>query len=233
MNENLKNRILKAQKGDKKVLNELVEENYGLVCSIAKRFENRGYDIEDIRQIGAIGLIKAIQKFDFSYNVVLSTFAVTYIIGEIKRFLRDDGPVKISRQIKYLAAQIKEEKDKKPEITIDELQKKLNVNKEDIVLAIDSSNALESLDRKNDDDGICLLDKLSTNESGEEKIVNKIAIKECINNLKPREKKIIYLRYYKCQTQKKVAEIIGISQVQVSRIEKQVLKDLENELKEA
>lgn len=110
MNEELINKIKLAQSGDKNALNELVKDNYGLVYSIARRFYNRGYEVDDINQIGAMGLVKAIQKFDFSYNVVLSTFAVTYIIGEIKRFLRDDGPVKVSRELKKIAAQIAEEK---------------------------------------------------------------------------------------------------------------------------
>lgn len=232
MDEELKNKILLAQAGDKEVLNELVKENYGLIYSISSRFKNRGYEMEDIYQIGAIGLIKAIQKFDFSYNVVLSTFAVTYIIGEIKRFLRDDGPIKVSRQLKYLAAQIKEEQSKNENITIKELQEKLQVSKEEIVMAMDSSNMLSSLDEKIDDDGMSLMERIGSNETTEEKIINNIALKQCIEKLEPRDKKIIYLRYYKCQTQKKVAEIIGISQVQVSRIEKQILKNMEKEFME-
>lgn len=189
--------------------------------------------MEDITQIGAIGLIKAIKKFDFSYNVTLSTFAVAYIIGEIKRFLRDDGIVKVSRTLKYLGAQIKLEKEKNENISIEELSKKLKATKEDIILAIDSSNSVESLEGKTEEDGTSLLEKLCSNENNEEKIVNNLTLKQCIENLEPRQKEIIYLRYFKCQTQKKVAEIIGISQVQVSRIEKQILKNMGEELKEA
>ena len=233
MDEELKKRIELAQKGNQNVLNDLVKENYGLIKAISRRFDNRGYEMEDINQIGAIGLIKAIQKFDFTYNVTLSTFAVAYIIGEIKRFLRDDGMVKVSRQLKYLAAQIKLEKDKNENISIEELAQKLKASKEDIVLAIDSSNSVESLERKADEDGASLIEKLGSTENNEEKIVNNITLKQCIENLEPRQKEIIYLRYFKCQTQKKVAEIIGISQVQVSRIEKQILKSMEEELKEA
>ena len=186
--------------------------------------------MEDIYQIGAIGLIKAIQKFNFEYDVTLSTFAVCYIIGEIKRFLRDDGMVKVSRNLKYLASQIKLEKSKNENISIEELEKKLKADKEDIILAMDSSNYVESLDGKIDDDGFSLLDRLSSNESTEEKIVNSIALKDCIEKLEPRQKKIIYLRYYKCQTQKKVADIIGISQVQVSRIENKILSELKESM---
>lgn len=233
MNDDLKNKIEKAQDGDKEVLNELVKDNYGLIYSIARRFENRGYEMDDIQQIGAIGLIKAIQKFDFSYNVMLSTFAVTYIIGEIKRFLRDDGPVKVSRELKLLSTKISIEKKENPNITINELAKKLSESKENIILAIESSNIPESLEGKVDDDGMSLLERLSSNDSSEDKLVEKITLKECINKLNERERKLIYLRYYKGQTQSKVADIIGISQVQVSRLEKQILKNLQNNLKEA
>ena len=233
MDENLKKRILEAQQGNKNVLNELVLENKGLIINVAKRFENRGYEFDDIYQIGAIGFIKAVQKFDFSYDVMLSTFAVTYIIGEIKRFLRDNGPIKVSRQIKELSRKIALEQKNNSNITIDELSKKLKVDKEEIALALDSDNCIRSLDEKSEEDDIPLMDKLSSKDRVEEQIVNKLALNQCINNLKPREKKIIFLRYYKCQTQKKVADIIGISQVQVSRIEKKVLEILSKELKEA
>ena len=157
MDENLKKRIIEAQQGNKEVLNELVIENRGLIINISKRFENRGLEFDDIYQIGAIGFIKAVQKFDFSYNVMLSTFAVSYIIG----------------------------------------------------------------------------DRISNKDWVEDRVVNSLALKQCLDNLTNREKKIIYLRYYKNQTQKKVADIIGISQVQVSRIEKKILENLGKELKEA
>lgn len=233
MDEELRKRIIEAQSGNRDVLNSLVLENKGLIINIARRFENRGYDFDDIYQIGAIGFIKAVQKFDFNYNVVLSTFAVTYIIGEIKRFLRDNGPIKISRQIKELSKKIAFEQKNNPNITIENLAKKLNVSKEDIALALDSENSIKSLDDRENDDEVPLIDKISSKENNEELIVNRLALKQCISNLEPREKKIIFLRYYKCQTQKKVADIIGISQVQVSRIEKRVLENLGKELKEA
>ena len=233
MNENLKNKIQQAQKGNKNTLNEIVKENYGLIYSIARRFENRGYDMEEIQQIGAIGLVKAIQKFDFSYNVMLSTFAVTYIIGEIKRFLRDDGPVKVSRELKTLATKIDVEKKENPNITIKELSKKLSANEESIILAIESSSMPESLDGKIDDDRISLLDRISSKDNSEEKIVEKISLIDSIKKLNDTEKQLIYLRYYKGQTQQKIADIIGISQVQVSRLEKKALKTLRKDLEEA
>ena len=237
MNETLKKQIIEAQAGNRVVLNDLVENNNGLIWSIARRFEGRGYDIEDIYQIGAIGFIKSIQKFDFSYNVTLSTFEVSYIIGEIKRFLRDDGMIKVSRQIKELGVRIekiKQEYEKKGKnITIEEIAKILNVTKEEIAGALESKNTIQSLYDKENEDGICLIDKIKANDNEEERMVNKLVLKESINKLKPREKEIIFLRYYKCQTQKDVAKTLGISQVQVCRLEKQILSTLQSDLKEA
>ena len=237
MNETLKKQIIEAQAGNRVVLNDLVENNNGLIWSIARRFEGRGYDIEDIYQIGAIGFIKSIQKFDFSYNVTLSTFAVSYIIGEIKRFLRDDGMIKVSRQIKELGVKTekrKQEYEKKGKnITIEEIAKILNVTKEEIAGALESKNTIQSLYDKENEDGICLIDKIKANDNEEERMVNKLVLKESINKLKPREKEIIFLRYYKCQTQKDVAKTLGISQVQVCRLEKQILSTLQSDLKEA
>ncbi len=237
MNETLKKQIQEAQAGNRVVLNDLVEKNNGLIWSVVKRFEGRGYDIEDIYQIGAMGFIKAIQKFDFSYDVNLSTFAVPYIIGEIKRFLRDDGMIKVSRQIKELwakANKIKSEFEKQGRtISVEEIAKMLNVSKEEIAVSLDSNNNVESLYDKEDEDGLCLMDKIKTSENEEERTINRIALKDGINRLKPREKEIIFLRYYKCQTQKDVARTMGISQVQVCRLEKQILNTLYEELKEA
>ena len=233
MTDILKKKIIQAQQGDKASLNEIVKDNVGLIYNISKRFANRGYDIEDINQIGAIGLIKAIQKFDFSYNVELSTFAVSYILGEIKRFLRDDGPIKISRQIKELSVKIKRDKEKNSNISVSELTKKYNVDKEEIILALESSFFPESLDRNIDDDSddeFCLLDKLQSKNFQEDNILNRIELNKCIENLDEREKEIILLRYFKGQTQKSVAKMIGISQVQVSRIEKHILNNMREKM---
>ena len=237
MNETLKKQIKEAQAGNRVVLNDLVKENNGLIWSVVKRFEGRGYELEDIYQIGAIGFIKAVQKFDFSYNVNLSTFGVPYIIGEIKRFLRDDGMIKVSRQIKELLVKINKiksdyEKSGKT-ITVEEIAKILNVSKEEIAASLNSSNNVESLYDKEDEDGLCLIDKIKSSGNEEENTINRLALKEGINRLKPREKEIIFLRYYKCQTQKDVARTMGISQVQVCRLEKQILNTLYEELKEA
>lgn len=237
MNETLKTQIKEAQAGNRVVLNDLIKENNGLIWSVVKRFEGRGYETEDIYQIGAIGFIKSVKKFDFTFNVALSTFAIPYIIGEIKRFMRDDGMIKVSRQIKELSTKVNKiksdyEKEGKS-ISIEEIAKLLKVSKEEIAISMDSNNLVESLYDKEDEDGLSLLDKIKSNENEEEKTINNLALKEGINRLKPREKEIILLRYYKGQTQKDVARTMGISQVQVCRIEKQILNTLYDELKEA
>lgn len=237
MDETLKKQILEVQAGNREVLNDLIKQNNGLIWSIVKRFEGRGYELEDLYQIGAIGFIKAVQKFDFSYNVTLSTYAVTYIIGEIKRFLRDDGMIKVSRQTKATcqkALKIKEDYEKQGKnIGVEEIAKILKVSKDEVIASLEYKNCVESLYDKEDDDSNCLIDKIKTNENEEERTVNRLALKEGLEKLKPREKQIIFLRYFKCQTQKDVAKMVGISQVQVCRIEKQVLSLLGQELKEA
>lgn len=237
MDETLKKQILEVQAGNREVLNDLIKQNNGLIWSIVKRFGGRGYELEDLYQIGAIGFIKAVQKFDFSYNVTLSTYAVTYIIGEIKRFLRDDGMIKVSRQTKATcqkALKIKEDYEKQGKnIGVKEIAKILKVSKDEVIASLEYKNCVESLYDKEDDDSNCLIDRIKTNENEEERTVNRLALKEGLEKLKPREKQIIFLRYFKCQTQKDVAKIVGISQVQVCRIEKQVLSLLGQELKEA
>ena len=237
MDETLKKQILEVQAGNREVLNDLIKQNNRLIWSIVKRFEGRGYELEDLYQIGAIGFIKAVQKFDFSYNVTLSTYAVTYIIGEIKRFLRDDGMIKVSRQTKATcqkALKIKEDYEKQGKnIGVEEIAKILKVSKDEVIASLEYKNCVESLYDKEDDDSNCLIDRIKTNENEEERTVNRLALKEGLEKLKPREKQIIFLRYFKCQTQKDVAKMVGISQVQVCRIEKQVLSLLGQELKEA
>lgn len=237
MEKTLAAKIKEAQKGNREVLNDLVKQNNGLIWSIVKRFEGRGYEAEDIYQIGAIGLIKAIKKFDFSYNVELSTYAVSYIIGEIKRFMRDDGIVKVSRQIKEIANKaykIKSDYEKMgKQINVEEIAKELKISKEEAVVAMESIRDVESLYDKEDEDGLCFLDRIKSDEDEEEKTIIKLALKECIKKLDKREQEIIFLRYYKCQTQKDVAKTIGISQVQVCRIEKNILNNIYKELKEA
>lgn len=220
-----------AKSGDEEAMNRVIEMNLPLVSSISKKFLNRGYEYEDIFQIGSIGLVKAIKNFEPKFNVKFSTYAVPMIIGEIKRFLRDDGMIKVSRNIKSLARKIhfdKEELTKKldREPTVEELSEFSGINKEDIIIAIESSSALQYLyDTIHQDDGapVLLIDKLSEKGEEDNSMINKIALKEAIRSLDTKSRQIIMLRYFKDKTQIQVAKMLGISQVQVSRIEKKVL----------
>ena len=192
---------------------------------------NRGYEYEDIFQIGSMGLVKAINNFDSSFNVKFSTYAVPMIIGEIKRFLRDDGMIKVSRNTKILAKKLHYDKETlvkelNREPTIDELAAFSNVDKEDIVFALESVNNMQYLyDTIHQDEGtpVLLIDKLSESPDEDNNMIDKIALKEAINSLDIKSKEIIMLRYFKDKTQIQVAKMLGISQVQVSRIEKKVL----------
>ncbi len=234
--------IEKAQSGDKEAQTTLVDENLGLVKSLISRFDNRGYERDDIFQLGCIGLIKAIHKFDSTYGVRFSTYAVPMIIGEIKRFLRDDGIIKVSRSLKQTATKVKITKEalsKKlgREPTIHEIADELKLDKEEIVLALESSaqpDYLYDVIHQNDGSPIYLIDKISEAKSSDnEKIIDKIALKEALGKLKPRERQIIVLRYFKDKTQSEIAKGLGISQVQVSRIEKKVLEVMKNILEKA
>jgi len=200
---------------------------------LLKDFLEDGYEIEDLYQIGAIGFIKAIKRFDVNFDVQLSTYAVPYIMGEIKRFIRDDGPIKVSRSIKELNTKIKEFQrrfllKKNREATLMEIAKEFKITKEEVAEALEASTPIESIYQETEgkDSSIALIDKISSEEDEEGKIVNKLSIKELINNLENRDKEIILLRYYKDKTQSQVAKILGISQVQVSRIEKKILNNM-------
>ena len=225
-----------ASLGNSKEIEKMIELNNGLIWSIAKRFTGRGYELEDLYQIGCIGMIKSIKKFDFKFGVKFSTYAVPYILGEIKKFLRDDGIIKVSRSIKELGIKIKEiEKEyvlKKGEsISVKKLSDLLKVPEVDIVSAIEASKQVESINEEVYEDGKSTkIDKIVSNRDEQGKIIDKIVLNEMVNSLKERDKKIIVLRFYKEKTQTQVAKILGISQVQVSRIEKRILKDLKNKL---
>lgn len=234
MYENTVGEILKAQ-NDKEELGRIVENNSGLVWSIVKRFTGRGYENEDLYQIGTIGLIKAIKNFNPEYEVKLSTYAVTYIIGEIKKFIRDDGIIKVSRSIKELCVKIKDIENRNikegKNVTIEEIARELKVEKEDIALAIDSMKQVESIYQEESNDGkISIIDKISSEKDETEITVNKIFIKELINKMDSRDRQIIMLRYFNGQTQSQVAKMLNISQVQVSRIEKKILNKMKIEL---
>ncbi len=232
--------IKMAKEGSKEAMTKLIEMNLALVSSISKKFLNRGYEYEDIFQIGCMGLVKAINNFDSNYNVKFSTYAVPMIIGEIKRFLRDDGMIKVSRNTKNLARKLhydREELTKRlhREPTVEELAEFTGVDKEEIIFAIESANNLQYLyDTIHQDDGspVLLIDKLSESAEEDKDLIDKLALKEALSNLDAKARQIILLRYFKDKTQTQVANLLGISQVQVSRIEKKVLKLMRERLGE-
>jgi len=235
-NQNLEALLEKAKNGDLSAQNCIVEENIGLVRSVVKRFLGRGHESEDLFQIGCIGLIKAIRKFDTSFNVKFSTYAVPMIMGEIKRFIRDDGIIKVSRSLKELAMKalsIQESMKKENlEPTVAELAKRLNVTPEELALALDAGLKPESLQAPLSDEkeGKTLIDKLESGIDHEGEIVNKLLVRDMLKDFDEREQKIIILRYFKQKTQSQIAERLGISQVQVSRIEKKILENMKKKL---
>lgn len=229
----VKDLIYQSQNGSKEARDFLVEANVRLVWSVVQRFMNRGYDPDDLFQIGSIGLIKSIDKFDLSYDVRFSTYAVPMIIGEIQRFLRDDGSVKVSRTLKETGNKIRRAKDiltkkfgRSP--TVNEIADELEITIEEVIHAEEASRTPHSIHEtvfENDGDPITLLDQLALEDT---KWFEKLSLEEAIQNLSERERLIVYLRYYKDQTQTEVAERLGISQVQVSRIEKKLLQEIKS-----
>lgn len=231
--------ISRAKAGDKQAQALLVENNVGLVWSIVRRFQNRGHEIDDLFQIGCIGLIKSINKFDESFDVKFSTYAVPMIIGEIKRFLRDDGIIKVSRSLKETSnkARITREvmsKELGREPSINEMAQRLNISSEELVMAVEAGYSPESLFNtvsEGDSSPILLIDKINDEcNDNETDIIDKIALRQVLDTLKPREKQIIILRYFKEKTQVQIAKLLGISQVQVSRIEKKILEDIKKKI---
>ena len=233
--------IQKAQAGQQEAKEKLVSENTGLIWSIVKRFQGRGYELEDLYQIGAIGLLKCIEKFDVTMNVKFSTYAVPMIMGEIKRFLRDDGMIKVSRPLKELAVKAKYVRQTLihktgREVTIGELAKELDVPVEELAAAMDADREIESIyatvyQDSTGSNNMYLLDKIKQNDNGE-KLIEKITLKEMLNQLTPKEKQIILLRYFEDKTQSEIAKKMGISQVQVSRIEKKVLLRMKSKMEQ-
>lgn len=231
--------VIKAQNGDMDARNKIIDSNTGLVWSVVRRFHNRNVEIEDLYQIGCIGLIKAVDKFDPSFNVRFSTYAVPMILGEIRRYFRDDGTIKVSRSLKELSLKARdiseklEQKYGRPP-TINELAKALNEEPEMVVHALEASRAPDSLFREfEDDDGTenRLIDRIvSTETDNETDTVERLSLHHALKQLSAREKQLIWMRYYSGQTQQKVAQKLGISQVQVSRLEKKILDTLKNKL---
>ena len=224
--------IRKSHDGDEEARTQLVEENVGLIWCVVRRFLGRGVESEDLFQIGSIGLLKAIDKFDFSYEVKFSTYAVPMISGEIQRFLRDDGMIKVSRSLKELAYKAFLAREKLQEIlqrepTLEELADKMQIEKEELVMALEASGEVESLYKpvyQKDGNEVPLLEKLEEKESQEEKVLNKMLLSKLLEELDKEERQLIYMRYFANKTQMEIGQALGISQVQVSRMEKRILK---------
>lgn len=223
-----------AKQGDKAARNLVVTENVGLVWSIVKRFMNRGYETEDLFQIGSIGLLKAIDHFDLSFDVKFSTYAVPMIMGEIKRFLRDDGMVKVSRTLKENGWKVRKAAEKLGqelgrEATLEEISKEIQLSVEEIVVAMEANGEVESIYKsvyQNDGNEIYLVDQIADKENEKEAVLNKMLLDQLLKELDETERKLITLRYYEEKTQVQVAEALNISQVQVSRLEKKILLKL-------
>lgn len=230
--------ITMAHAGDKEARDRLVTDNMGLVWSIVRRFTGRGHEPEDLFQIGSIGLIKAIDKFDVSYEVKFSTYAVPMIMGEIKRFLRDDGMVKVSRSLKELAAKARGVREELTacmgrEPTVEEMAGHMGIATEELAAALDAGCEVESLYKtiyQGEGNEICLMDKLEETSNGQEEVINRLVLTQLLEGLKPEERQIIFLRYFEDRTQTQIAGMLGISQVQVSRLEKKILKSMRDKI---
>ncbi|MDD4601832.1 RNA polymerase sigma-F factor [bioreactor metagenome] len=238
--EELKDLIQQAQAGNPIAKERIVEQNFNLVRSIVHRFTNRGYEWDDLFQIGCIGLIKAIERFDLKFSVKFSTYAVPMIIGEIRRFIRDDNPVKVSRPVKELAYRVHKIQEKLNgtlgrEPTIGEVAKELALAPQEIVSALEAVQPPASLyDNAFHDDGgdsIPLLDQIKASDRQDNIYFDSLVLKEVLSRLPPKERTVIVLRFFEDKTQAEIATILGLSQVQISRIEKQALKLLRDFMK--
>lgn len=227
-----------SQMGDTGARNRVITENVGLIWSIVRRFLGRGQEADDLFQIGCIGLMKAVDKFELSYDVKFSTYAVPMITGEIKRFLRDDGMIKVSRTLKETAGRVRKvqemlENEYGREPTLTELAASMQIAEEEIVMALDSSAEVESLNKTiyhSDGNDIALMDKIAEEVDRNERLVDHIALKKILSELDEREQSLIRMRYFEERTQTQVAEVLGVSQVQVSRMEKKLLLQLRSKL---
>lgn len=230
--------IRRSQEGDKGAREVLIEENMGLIHHVVKRFLGRGVEAEDLFQIGAIGLVKAVDRFDLSFGVRFSTYAVPMIAGEIKRFLRDDSMIKISRSLKELAiraARLREQilMERGEEPGVEELAGCLGVEPEELVQAMDGSAEVESLQKivyQGDGEGLSLMDKVEQEKDEEETLLRQLLLEQLLRDLEPKERKLIVLRFFHDRTQTQVAEELGMSQVQVSRLEKKILLSLKRRI---
>ncbi len=229
--------ITKSQQGDKKARDTVFEENTGLIYSVAKRFVGRGVEMEDLIQIGSIGLLKAVDHFNASFEVKFSTYAVPMIAGEIKRYLRDDGILKVSRSLKencvrIYSAREKLEKELGREPVMEEIAQSAQLSVDEVVMSLESGAEVESLHKiiyQGDGNDISLMDRLQEKENGQDAALNRIFLDEILKKLDARERQLIYMRYFKDMTQTEIAAEMGVSQVQVSRMEKRILKQLKDQ----
>lgn len=237
----MKELLSRAQAGDERARERLVNCNLKLVFNLVKRFQNRGHELEDLFQIGCIGLMKAIDKFDMGYNVRFSTYAVPMIVGEIRRFLRDDNPIKVSRSIKETAYKVQQTRDllvaklgREP--TVNEIAVELNIPREEVVTALEASQSPASIYEtlhQDDGDPIYLLDQLSEDDGETTPWLDNIAVKEVLKRLPDRDRLILLWRFFGDKTQGEIADRLGLSQVQVSRLERQALQKLKDMMESA
>lgn len=228
--------LKRAKDGDGDTLNKLIESNMGLCRSIALRFRDRGVELEDLVQLASIGMLKAIRSFDFSYNTAFSTYAVPLMIGEIRRFLRDDGTVKVGRSIKRLSvdamrkrAEFIETHGREPKMS--ELSELCCTNAEELALALGAANPIRSLsDPVGDDDGISVGELISDPDDGIARLTDRVALSEAIRCLPPVQRRLIYLRYFREMSQSETGRLLGMTQVRVSREEKKIMELLKNVL---
>ncbi len=223
-----------AHNGDKAARERLVMDNVGLVWSIVRRFTGRGCETEDLFQIGSIGLIKAIDKFDTAYEVRFSTYAVPMIAGEIKRFLRDDGMIKVSRSIKEMGVRVAAARETLSGLlgrdpTVDELADRLGVSREEVAASLEAGSQVESLyapSGSGDDNNLTLLDRVAEEREAHEELLDRMVLGQLLKALDRQQREIIIRRYFYNQTQTQIAKLLGISQVQVSRMERKILKEM-------
>ena len=234
----VREQLQRAQAGDKEARNYLVQENIGLVKHIVSRYTARGVEKEDLFQIGMIGLLKAIDYFDLSYDVRFSTYAVPMIAGEIRRFMRDNGAIKVSRSIKDNRAAVNRSREQLleklgREPTLSEIVKDVGMSMEDVLLAVNSGQEVASLQQtiyQGEGNTILLMDKLEEKENQSERVLNRLFLEEILGKLEGEERELIYQRYFQEKTQSVIAKEMGISQVQVSRMEKRILKKMQEEV---
>ncbi len=230
MSAALEELIVRSQQGDRQAGEQLVVDNAGLIWSVARRYFGRGVDPDDLYQLGCVGFLKAVAGFDTQYGTQFSTYAVPKIAGEIRRFLRDDGAVKVSRGLKERAATVKMARQRLTgelgrEPTLSEIAEQVGFTVEEIAMAETATSAAESIQRETGEDGFTL-EAVLTDGSQEDQLIERIALREAIAKLPERERMVVVLRFFRGLTQEKTAAIVGVSQVQVSRIEKKALTHL-------